>query len=168
MAFAVVFMLFLLIFLVVYLGLLVFYFIGTWKMYSKAGQDGWKSIIPFYNSYVLMTDICDMHIGYFIASISVTVVSLLVSFLSALFMGLEWNVAYYVAEVLAWVILIAGYAVNFAVYYNLGKKFNKKTGWVILTFFFGIVTIPLLGVLKKEVYTDIEVSKHSLFGSIGK
>ena len=51
---------------------------------------------------------------------------------------------------------------------ELTNKFNKGTGWVILTFFFGFITIPLLGYAKKNVYTDIEVSKHSLFGSIGK
>lgn len=26
--------------------------IGGWKMFEKAGEAGWKSIIPFYNSYV--------------------------------------------------------------------------------------------------------------------
>lgn len=27
--------------------------IGLWKVFSKAGQPGWGSIIPFYNSYIL-------------------------------------------------------------------------------------------------------------------
>lgn len=26
---------------------------GNWLLYKKAGQPGWKSIIPFYNNYVL-------------------------------------------------------------------------------------------------------------------
>lgn len=26
---------------------------GMWKMFSKAGEPGWASIIPFYNAYVL-------------------------------------------------------------------------------------------------------------------
>ena len=27
--------------------------IGMWKLFEKAGYDGWKAIIPFYNSYIL-------------------------------------------------------------------------------------------------------------------
>lgn len=26
---------------------------GMWKMFEKAGEDGWKAIIPFYNQYIL-------------------------------------------------------------------------------------------------------------------
>jgi hypothetical protein len=28
--------------------------VAVWKVYVKAGQEGWKSIIPFYNWYVLL------------------------------------------------------------------------------------------------------------------
>lgn len=27
--------------------------IANWKIFTKAGEAGWKSIIPFYNSYIL-------------------------------------------------------------------------------------------------------------------
>ena len=27
--------------------------VGIWKMFEKAGEAGWKSLIPFYNSYIL-------------------------------------------------------------------------------------------------------------------
>ena len=33
--------------------------VGIWKMFEKAGEGGWKSLIPFYNMYVL-TEICGM------------------------------------------------------------------------------------------------------------
>ncbi len=26
--------------------------IGNWKIFTKAGEPGWKSIIPFYNTYI--------------------------------------------------------------------------------------------------------------------
>lgn len=153
---------------IVGIALLVFYFIGFWKVFSKAGQAGWKSLIPWYNNWVLMVDICDMHIGYFIASLSIAVLTVFISMISVLLLGLEAYTANSILQIVTWILGLISYAINFAVYYNLGKKFNKGTGWVILTFFFGIITIPLLGLSKKSVYTDVEVSKHSLFGSIGK
>jgi len=150
------------------IGLLVFYFIGLWKVFSKAGQAGWKSLIPWYNNWVLMVNICDMHIGYFIASLSIAVLTVFISMISVLLFGLEAYVANSILQIVTWILGLISYAINFAVFYNLGKKFNKGTGWVILTFFFSIITIPILGLSKKSVYTDVEVSKHSLFGAIGK
>ena len=160
--------LFLLIFVVAAIGVLVFFYIGLWKMYTKAGQAGWKCLIPYYNNWVLMVDICDMHFAYFIVVVGVAVLNLIFTLFSSVFSELGWDVASYVIQMLSWLVVIVSYAVNFATYYNLSKKFNKKTGWVILTFFFGFITIPLLGISKKEQFVDVEVSKHSLFGSIGK
>jgi signal peptidase I len=40
-------------FLIIRLGVTV----GYWKLFEKAGVDGWKAIIPFYSEYILMTEI---------------------------------------------------------------------------------------------------------------
>ena len=29
----------------------IFYMIANWRIFSKAGEPGWKSLIPFYNVY---------------------------------------------------------------------------------------------------------------------
>ena len=38
---------------VVYLAIAVLGIIAMWKLFEKAGEPGWASIIPFYNVYVL-------------------------------------------------------------------------------------------------------------------
>lgn len=35
------------------LVIMVIMIIGMWKIFEKAGREGWKSLIPFYNMYVL-------------------------------------------------------------------------------------------------------------------
>ena len=35
------------------LAIYIIAIIGMWKMFEKAGREGWKSLIPFYNMYVL-------------------------------------------------------------------------------------------------------------------
>ncbi|MBL0316200.1 MAG: hypothetical protein IPP69_10625 [Flavobacteriales bacterium] len=35
--------------------LIAIYFVGRWKLYQKAGEEGWASIIPIYNTYKLIT-----------------------------------------------------------------------------------------------------------------
>lgn len=45
--------------------------VGTWKMYTKAGQPGWASIIPIYNVYVLVTEIAGRDLLWAVLSILV-------------------------------------------------------------------------------------------------
>lgn len=39
---------------VVYLLIAVLAIVGMWKVFTKAGEEGWKSIIPIYNLLVLL------------------------------------------------------------------------------------------------------------------
>lgn len=39
---------------IIYLAAIVLIVVALWKIFSKAGQPGWASIIPFYNTYVLL------------------------------------------------------------------------------------------------------------------
>jgi hypothetical protein len=45
---------------VLFLGI----FIG-WKLFTKAGRPGWESIVPYYNQYILVTEICKLEPLYF-------------------------------------------------------------------------------------------------------
>lgn len=40
------------IFLIIIFAIGIFFIICHWKIFTKAGQEGWKSLIPFYNLYV--------------------------------------------------------------------------------------------------------------------
>lgn len=39
---------------VCWLLVFVLYIVGAWKMFVKAGQPGWASIIPIYNVYIIL------------------------------------------------------------------------------------------------------------------
>lgn len=41
------------IYVVIAIAISVVFLIGEWKTFEKAGEHGWASIIPFYNTYVL-------------------------------------------------------------------------------------------------------------------
>jgi len=36
------------------LAIVVFYIAAGWKIYQKAGQPGWASIVPIYGAYILL------------------------------------------------------------------------------------------------------------------
>ena len=35
------------------IALMILLIVAKWKIYEKAGEEGWKSIIPFYSDYIL-------------------------------------------------------------------------------------------------------------------
>ncbi len=39
--------------LFLYFAVLLVLVISMWKIFEKAGEEGWKAIVPFYNSYTL-------------------------------------------------------------------------------------------------------------------
>lgn len=41
------------------LGITVLFVVGRWTVFSKAGEKGWKALIPFYSDYVLYRLIWD-------------------------------------------------------------------------------------------------------------
>lgn len=47
-----------LVLLLVYAGVIIAFIASFWKMFVKAGQPGWASIIPIYNIYVLLKIVC--------------------------------------------------------------------------------------------------------------
>ncbi len=40
-------------FLFLYLAVIALLVVSMWKIFEKAGEEGWKAIVPFYNSYTL-------------------------------------------------------------------------------------------------------------------
>ena len=43
-----------LIFVLIYFGIIALMIISMWKIFTKAGKEGWASIVPFYNFYVMV------------------------------------------------------------------------------------------------------------------
>ncbi len=41
-------------FIIIWLIVTVFYIYVFWKIFEKAGQPGWASIIPIYNTYIMI------------------------------------------------------------------------------------------------------------------
>lgn len=106
----------LIVLLIVVLAVAVVLLIGKWKFYVKAGQSGWKAIIPFYTDYVLACDIAGLKWWWFLILLCPTILNLV---------GLEGGL-----------ITLANLVQLFAtanVAYNLSKKLNKSTGWVVAT-----------------------------------
>jgi hypothetical protein len=102
------------VFIAFYVALIIFIFVVYWKIYEKAGQPGWASIVPFYNTYVLIVNILEMPPIWF------------------------WLLLVPCANIVVAIILA------FMIPFKLAEKFGKDVGFAIGLLLLGIIFLPIL------------------------
>ena len=73
------------------LVLLILYVVGRWKLFEKAGEEGWKALIPFYSYYTyvkIATKKSDDAVLYFLLSFVPVLGPILIILLDYKFAGL--------------------------------------------------------------------------------
>ena len=104
-------------YIVLIIAIAVLQIIAWWKIFTKAGEKGWKSIIPFYNIYVL----------YRISGMSPNLVFV------------------YLLLFIPIVNIFAAVAIGIISLYqtlNLAKAFNKSTGFTV-----AMIVVPFIAEL---------------------
>jgi len=105
------------------LGLLIFIIaviviISLWKIFEKAGVEGWKSLIPFYNMWVL-AEIVGKPGWLGLLAVAFAFIPTIGSLLSAI--------------------------IFFYLYYLLSKSFGKSALFALGLVFLGFIFFPILG-----------------------
>lgn len=120
--------------------------IAEWKLFKKAGKNGWEAIIPFYSTWVTI-EIAGLNWWYFLISLGISLVSGSVEgFISFIF-------------------TLAGWYINFIIYYNIAKKTQQnEILYGILGALIPFVAILILGFNKNITYDkEVQVSPNGLF-----
>ena len=113
------------------IALLVLVLIATWKIFVKAGERGWKSLIPFYSVYI-QCRIAGISKIFWI-DLPVMILLLVLNWTGRRDMG------------------VYGFlnGCNFAlqgIYCSyLARAFGKKTGFCIAAAFLPVIFLPILG-----------------------
>lgn len=131
---------FFLIVLAIVIAILVIMVISNWKILTKANEEGWKALIPFYNKWTL----CEV-VGlspYWV--IELLVVQALYLFIKQV---LEGN---FVVISLSWLVSLNSLYFNVVYSLSLAKSFGKDKSFGILTIFFPEITLPMLAFGKSE------------------
>lgn len=128
------------------LAVVIFYLVALWKVFKKAGKNGWEAIVPFYNSWILV-EIAGLNWWWFLIMISGTIVSLLsIPGLSALCQ-------------------LANLVATFFVNYNIAKKLHKEVGFAILATLFPVIMYPIIAFSNNYQFDQsVEVSPNGPIG----
>lgn len=131
---------FFLIVLAIVIAILVIIVISNWKILTKANEEGWKALIPFYNKWTL----CEV-VGlspYWV--IELLVVQALYLFINQVLEGS------FVVISLSWLVSLNSLYFNVVYSLSLAKSFGKDKSFGILTIFFPEITLPMLAFGKSE------------------
>ncbi len=123
--------------------------IGFWKIFKKADEPGWASIVPIYNYYIKAKVggsawwwILLVYTGKILSIFGVAITGGLSMFLGIITLFAKFNI-----------------------HYNICKKFEKDVGFAIL-----ITLVPFVGALmlgsKNNIYNkDVVTSEYCIFNS---
>lgn len=113
--------------------LLVF---GLYRTFEKAGEKGWKAIIPFYNLYICF------QIGnrstYFLFWLGATVLAVFFTWLSA-FTLLFWTALF------AWILSLLAACLLASMWYGVSVQFGHGLGFALGLIFLNPIFIMILG-----------------------
>lgn len=117
--------------------------IARWKVFTKAGEPGWKSIIPIYSDYVQWR-IGWKRTGLFWGYIAMVIIGAIMMSMG----GLSGEAAVVTNPILAYgglIVMLAGAIVQLVGVYRLFQSFGYGAGFLILYFFLPFIALMVLG-----------------------
>lgn len=105
--------------------------IALWRVFTKAGEAGWKSLIPFYNGYI------QYKISWKTQFFWLGIICIIV--------GTVLNNMDGAISVLGYVICLAGTAVHLVAYHKLSLAFGHGVGFTLGLIFLNPIFILMLG-----------------------
>lgn len=127
------------VYLVIALVIAVLEIVAWWKIFSKAGEKGWKSIIPFYNGYIQYKIVWDTKF-FWIALLLPIVMTLLNVICGAVGGLLVW-----VSSLVTVVGSVALAVISIMLLYRLSQAFGHGVGFTLGLLFLQPIFILILG-----------------------
>lgn len=124
---------------ILYAALLIFLLAAMWRIFTKAGEKGWKCLIPIYNAYIYWRIAWDESKFWvlFGGGIGISVLNLI--------LGRLGRVGLILSLIVAVIWLIYTIYLVFKAAITMAHRFNKSTAFGVLGLvFFSIIGIPIL------------------------
>ena len=118
----------------IYIALAVFMIVVMWRIFTKAGEAGWKCLIPIYSTYIFYKIAWDGSIFW-----GILIGNIVVSLLAGVIPSKEVSLALYGI----WAIIMIVISVKTVI--KLAHRFGKSTAFGIFgLLLFSIIGMPIL------------------------
>lgn len=130
----------------------VLYIIAFWKVFTKAGQPGWKAIIPVYNEYILykISWKPNMFWIYLILSVVAGIFCNMDPVMSATMQGTTATGAMGVWGILGCILTIAAFVICIMQNAKTSKAYGHGAGYTLGLIFLNWIFMLILGFGKSE------------------
>lgn len=119
--------------------------IGMWKLFEKAGEREWKSVVPIYNQITLLK-MCKLKPIFILLYIDFIIPA----------------IGYFAGRDVKWItiVMLVGFVIyRFMISIRLGQAFKKGDVFSFFLAFFPSILLPVLGCSKNETYRTIVGTK---------
>lgn len=131
--------------------------IAYWKLFEKAGVEGWKAIIPYYNTFKIAqiatgNDLIGwLTVGALVASV---VISVIIQFAQVFVSSdnIMASIFVIIFSLISMVVSLALAGLSGYTHFMLGKSFGKPTVWNVLMIFFSPFLTIAMGFDKNLTY----------------
>lgn len=151
---ALIFIIFYLVLFLISLAVAVLNVIAQWRLFEKAGEHGWASLIPMYNYFVMVKIATGNYtLGWVYLAISIAYM-----FLSAVgsvileLSGSEHSLAYIGIMVMAFLLIVPVYVIAGYTSYMFSKSYGKPTIWNVCMIFLSPILMIIMGFSKNTYY----------------
>ena len=121
--------------------------IARWKIFTKAGEAGWKSIIPIYSDYIEWK-LSWTNINLFWAMLGLTVVGVILNSMGSSAASADGGMS--IMSIIGSIAVLAGAVIALIQKYKLFLSFGKSVGWFIGYIFLNNIMILVLGLGSSE------------------
>lgn len=129
-----------------FISLYILQIIAKWKMFEKAGEKGWKSLIPVYSDYLIYKLFWSS--SMFFASVVCFVAYYTLSTAGAgIGAGSPLHMLY---NIMLALILLINLIIGLALYFKVARAFGKGIGFGIGLFVFNTLFMIILGFGKSK------------------
>lgn len=118
--------------------------IANWKIFEKAGEKGWKSLIPIYNTYIMFKLVWNTKMFWYLLGVSFGL-----GFIGGL--AGEGTTLYNIAIICAGIYELVMYIILFN---RLSKSFGHGTGFTLGLIFLPNIFTLILG-FNKDTYKKL-------------
>lgn len=107
---------------VIIVVLYVIMVVAYWQIFKKAGEKGWKAIIPVYNSYILYKIAWKPSMFWIIIALGV---------IYSILYGIGYSSGSSVVSVLAYIVYIAVIVIGIIAMHKISKAFGHGAGFTV-------------------------------------
>lgn len=133
--------------MLIWLAVVVLAVIALWKIFTKAGEAGWKAIIPVYNLYILYK--ISWNVKMFFVNIALIVVTIILYC-----MTIVRTTAFFGPPPMLLILTLAAYIATYVMmimmYHHLSKAFGHGAGFTVGLVLLNIVFIMILAFSPSE------------------